>query len=247
VTALLELDHVSFAIHSRPIVRDVSLSLERGEVVAFVGPSGSGKTSLLRLLLGLVAPTHGFVRIDGAVASTPGRVLLPAADRGFGAVFQDLALWPHLSVGENLAFALSVRRVPQHDRERRVVRMLERVGLGDAGDRRPTTLSGGEQQRVALARALVPNPRLVALDEPFANVDLLLRDDLVELVRALVRESGAAAILVTHDPSEAVRMATRVVVLEAGKIVQIGTVDELDAEPGSAFVRAFAARMRAAQ
>jgi iron(III) transport system ATP-binding protein len=174
------------------------------------------------------------IRLDGQVASQPHRIVIPPDERNVGAVFQDLALWPHLTVHGNLAFGLP--RLVRADRDARIAAMLERVDLTAKRRCHPGELSGGERQRVAIARALVLEPRVVALDEPLANLDVVLKRDLLDLFRGLLRERGAAAIYVTHDPWEAEVLADRMAVVDAGRIVQIGTMNELREHPASPFV-----------
>ncbi|WP_394846836.1 ABC transporter ATP-binding protein [Pendulispora brunnea] len=239
MTIVLELEHVSLSLGGRAVLSDVSLSLHEGESLALIGPSGSGKTSLLRVALGLVAPSSGAVIIGGQPASAPGRILLPPDGRTAGAVFQDLALWPHLTVFDNLDFGLAAKRLPKPRRAHAIETMLAQVGLSGLAHRKPHELSGGQQQRVALARALVLEPKWVALDEPFTNLDIVLKDDILELLASLLRARNAAALVVAHDPREAMRLADRIAVLEEGKLVQLGTPAALAMAPASAFILAF--------
>jgi ABC-type nitrate/sulfonate/bicarbonate transport system ATPase subunit len=204
-----------------------------GEVVAILGPSGSGKTSLLRLVLGLVAPSSGAVSLDGGEVSRSGRILVPAEERGL-AVVQDLALWPHLTVAGNLAFGLASRGVPRRDRSVPITAMLERVGLKGSERRYPGELSGGERQRVAIARALVVTPRAVLLDEPLSNVDVELRREILSLFRELFRERSLTVLYVTHDLREAAEVASRFAVLEGGRIIQDGRLADLKRAPATA-------------
>ncbi|WP_394836416.1 ATP-binding cassette domain-containing protein [Pendulispora rubella] len=239
MSALLELEDVSLSLGGRTVLSDVSLSLHEGEALVLAGPSGSGKTSLLRLALGLLAPSLGSIRIGGKQASAPGRILLLPNERGAGAVFQDLALWPHLTVIGNLDFGLAATGLPKAERAHAIDTMLAQVGLAGLGHRRPHELSGGQQQRVALARALVVEPRWIALDEPFTNLDIVLKADILELLASLLLARNTAVLLVAHDPDEAAQFADRMAVLEEGKLVQIGTREMLAESPRSAFVRAF--------
>jgi iron(III) transport system ATP-binding protein len=234
MTIAVELDGVRLRLARSVVLDQLCLAVPQGEIVAVLGPSGSGKTSLLRAVLGLVSIDEGVIRLDGRVASEPHRIVVPPDERNVGAVFQDLALWPHLTVHGNLAFELA--GIPRAERDARIAAMLERVGLTAKQRCHPGELSGGEQQRVAIARALVLGPRVVALDEPLANLDVVLKRDLLDLFGALLRERGAAAIYVTHDPWEAEVLAGRMAVVEAGRLVQIGTLSELRDHPASAFV-----------
>jgi iron(III) transport system ATP-binding protein len=243
VTApVLELADVHLAYGGAPVVRGVSLALAVGETLGLVGPSGSGKTSLLRLALGFAAPTAGTIRIGGRIASEPGRVVMPPEERGLGVVFQDLALWPHLTVERNLTFALASRGM----RDLGIAHSwLERVGLAALADRYPSELSGGERQRVAIARALVTSPAAVLLDEPLASLDIVLKDELGALFGDLLRER--AVLYVTHDAREIAALADRIAVLEAGAIVQQGTPEALRARPATRFVERIATELRDAK
>ncbi len=216
--SLLELDAVRLGYGRRSVLDGVSLVVDRGERVAIEGPSGCGKTTVLRLLAGLALPDSGRVLIDGVVAAENGRLLIEPERRAVGLVFQDLALWPHLSVEGNVALGLKARRVPKPERTQRVHAILERVGLEDLGRRKPAELSGGQQQRVALARALVLEPRALLLDEPLASLDRELSLRLRQEILALHRELGFTLLHVTHDREEAKEIATRVVYMERGKI-----------------------------
>ena len=212
----------------------IDLELRRGETLALLGPSGCGKTTLLRTIAGLERPDSGTIEIGGELVEGPGRSL-PPERRRLGMVFQDVALFPHLSVAENVAYG--IRRAP--DRDDRVAELLELVGLPDAGDRRPHQLSGGMQQRVALARALAPRPDVVLLDEPFANLDLTLRTQLRGELRRILGATGASALLVTHDQAEALTVADRVAVIRQGVIDQVDTPERIYAVPATPFVATF--------
>ena len=238
MSARLALCDVHVRISSDDILAGVSLSLAAGEILALLGPSGSGKTTLVRVALGLVAPDRGSVLLDGERASGDGRILVAPEARGLAVVFQDLALWPHLTVEGNLRFGLRARGVPREESRARIAAILERVGLRALGRRHPGELSGGERQRVAIARALVLEPRAVLMDEPLANLDVTLKRELGDLFRDLLAERGTAALYVTHDPREALGLTRQWAILERGRIVQQGGIAELRARPGSAFVRA---------
>jgi iron(III) transport system ATP-binding protein len=238
VSAAIVLDAVSLALRGQPVLDSVSLAVPPGETLALLGPSGSGKTSLLRIVLGLAVPLSGSVSLDGLMVSRDGRVLVPPEERGLAVVFQDLALWPHLTVAGNLGFGLAARGVPAPERSRRIEAMLRRVGLQGSEKRFPGELSGGQKQRVAIARALVNEPRAVLLDEPLSNVDVDLRRDLLGLFAELFRERKATVVFVTHDLREARAIASRVAILEAGHIVQVGSVEHLKTRPATPFVQA---------
>lgn len=188
----------------------MTMRLEPGERVALLGPSGCGKTTVLRLVAGFVAPDHGLVRIGDEVVAIDGRIVVPPERRGVGMVFQDLALWPHLSVHGNLAFGLRSQGVSKPEIERRIHEMLEMVGLGTFADAKPTRLSGGEQQRVALARALVLRPHVLLMDEPLSSVDERLNRQLRGEIVRLQMELGFTLLYVTHRADEAADVAERV-------------------------------------
>ena len=237
MTLAIELEHVSIAAGSRRILDDVSLTLAHGELLALLGPSGSGKTTLLRVILGFVAPVSGVVRIEGVPVSADGRIVCPPEERGLAMIFQDLALWPHLTVAGNLEFGLASRGVPRADRLERIGTMLSRVGLADRARAHPAELSGGERQRVAIARALVLEPKALLLDEPLSNLDALLKRDLMTLLAQLVKERSTPTLYVTHDIREAAALGRRIAVLESGRITQEGSMETLRTAPASPFVR----------
>lgn len=230
LTALQVLDHGGLLVHGAGIVR-------RGRAHVFFGPSGSGKTTVLRLVLGFAVPEAGTIRLGGETVSAAGRLLVPPEERGLAVVFQDLALWPHLTVRGNLAFGLAARSARSRERESRIAAMLERLGIADKADRYPGGLSGGERQRVAIARALVLEPRALLLDEPLSNLDVTLKRELLVLFRELFRESGSTTLYVTHDLREAASLGDRIAVMESGQIAQVGNLYDLRAAPASAFVR----------
>jgi iron(III) transport system ATP-binding protein len=224
-------------MRGRLIIDRLSLAVEPGEVLTLLGPSGSGKTSVLRVILGFATPETGTVRVSGEVASREGRVLMLPEDRGLAVVFQDLALWPHLSIAGNLAFGLESKGVPRPERDARIRAILERIGLGGKEHTHPGELSGGERQRVAIARALVLEPRAVLLDEPLSNLDVGLKRELLSVFRDLLKERRTTALYVTHDLREALALGDRIAVMEQGRVVQEGTLDSLRARPASSFVR----------
>jgi ABC-type Fe3+/spermidine/putrescine transport system ATPase subunit len=237
-TARIALEDVWFRHRGAPVLAGLSLAVAPGEVLVLLGPSGSGKTTVLRLVLGFLAPERGAVRIDGRLVAADGRIVEPPEARGLAVVFQDLALWPHLTVHGNLAFGLEARRVPRSEREDRIAAALARLGLADKGGQYPGELSGGERQRVAIARALVLEPRGVLLDEPLTNLDAILRRDLLALLADVLRAGGTTAVYVTHDVREAAALGDRIAVLRDGRLDGTGTLAELRARPPSAFVRA---------
>ncbi|MCC7276093.1 MAG: ABC transporter ATP-binding protein [Alphaproteobacteria bacterium] len=232
----LLLDGIGHAYDGVVAVHDLTLAVGAGEVVCLLGPSGCGKTTALRVAAGLERLQRGRVAIAGRVVAGDG-VDLPPEDRGVGLVFQDYALFPHLSVRDNVAFGL--RGMAAADRRRRARAVLERVGLAELIDAWPHTLSGGQQQRVALARALAPEPGVMLLDEPFSGLDTRLRDQVRDETLHVLKESGAATLLVTHDPEEAMFMADRIAVMRAGRLEQVGVPADLYCSPVSAFVCSF--------
>ena len=215
-------------------VTRLNLSVARGEFLTLLGPSGSGKTTTLNMLAGFERPTHGAITLDGQSVDR-----LPPYERNIGMVFQNYALFPHMTVEENVAFPLSVRKVAKADVAARVGRALDMVRLRQFGDRRPAQLSGGQQQRVALARALVFEPSLVLMDEPLGALDKKLREHMQIEIKQLHLMLGVTIVYVTHDQSEALTMSDRVAVFNDGAVVQVGTPDALYNEPASAFVASF--------
>jgi len=214
----IELDSVSLAFEGRSILRDMELRVEPGERVALLGASGSGKTSVLRLVAGFLAPGHGRVRVGGETVAEGGRIVVPPEERGVGMVFQDLALWPHLTVQGNLAFGLRAQGIRREERAQRIAAMLEMVGLSTFTRSRPSELSGGEQQRVALARALVLRPGVLLMDEPLSSLDEVLNLQLRRKIVRLHEELGFTLVYVTHRRDEAAEIATRIARIEQGTL-----------------------------
>lgn len=234
--AYLEMTKLSktFAHADVPAVDGLSLQAERGDFVAIIGPSGCGKSTTLRLVAGLETPDAGTVRVDGRDVTA-----LPPSERDVAMVFQDFALYPHLSVYENIAFPLKARRTPRREVAERVRETAGLLGIEELLGRKPSQLSGGQKQRVALGRALVRKPALFLMDEPLSNLDAHLRAQMrVELAR-LHRETGATILHVTHDRTEARALATKAVVMDHGRVQQVGTPDDLRRHPQNAFVAGF--------
>ena len=234
--ALLEVRSVSKSFGPTRALDGVDLTVARGSTLAVVGPSGCGKSTLLRCVVGLTGVDAGTIRLEGREVAGPGG-FVPAERRGVGIVFQDLALFPHLTVADNVAFGLRSRR--ERDPGGRVSEMLALVGLERHAARYPHQLSGGEQQRVAIARTLAPRPELVLLDEPFSHLDAGLAVQVREEALTTLREAGVTVVLVTHDQEEALAVGDEVAVLHDGRLVQVGTPDQVFHRPATTFVATF--------
>ncbi len=240
--ALLELHQLEKAYDDShvPAVRALTLHIARGEFVTLLGPSGCGKTTTLRMIAGFVKPTGGLIRLDGQVlANAANGACVPPEARGMGMVFQSYAVWPHMTVAANVAYPLKLRRTPRAEIDRRVDAMLELVGLGGFAKRFPSQLSGGQQQRVALARALIAEPRVLLLDEPLSNLDAQLREAMRGELIDLHRRTGVTIVYVTHDQAEALAMSDRVVIMQQGAALQIGTPAEVYHRPTQRFIAEF--------
>jgi len=218
------------------VVKDLNLSISKGEFLTMLGPSGSGKTTCLMMLAGFETATHGTIRLDGRQINN-----IPPHRRGIGMVFQNYALFPHMTIAENLSFPLEVRKVPKAEIEKKVQRALEMVqmGTGEFAGRRPAQLSGGQQQRVALARALVFEPELVLMDEPLGALDKQLREHMQYEIKHLHERLGVTVVYVTHDQSEALTMSDRIAVFNDGVIQQLARPEDLYERPDNAFVAQF--------
>ena len=237
-TPALILQDIGKAYGSQWAVRDLNISVEPGEFVTLLGPSGCGKTTTLSLIAGFIEPDAGTVLLRGKPL-----VGLPPFKRGIGVVFQDYALFPHMSVADNVGYGLRARKVPKAEIDTRVTEMLELVRLAGLGDRSPQALSGGQRQRVALARALVIRPDFLLLDEPLSNLDLKLREEMrLEVVR-LQRQLSVPTIFVTHDQSEALAMSDRIAVMNEGRVEQIGPPKDIYEAPINRFVARFIGSM----
>ncbi len=243
-TSVLQLASVTkrFRRTAAPALSALSLSLTRGEILSCLGPSGCGKTTLLRAIAGFERLDAGSIAIAGEIVSGAG-CWQPPERRNVGMVFQDYALFPHLSVAKNIGFGLQSPQQPPGERtSQRVGQVLDLVGLGGLGDRYPHQLSGGQQQRVALARALAPRPSLILLDEPLSNLDVQVRLHLRQELRNILKAAATAAILVTHDQEEALSIADRVAILRAGCLEQWATPETVYLEPATRFVAEFVAQ-----
>ena len=232
--SFLVLERLSKRFGTHLAVDALSLGVEKGEFVSLLGPSGCGKTTTLQMIAGFVEPSGGAIRLEGRdlLAVKPSR-------RGLGIVFQSYALFPHMTVAENVAFGLEMQGIAAAERARRVAETLELVGLAALADRFPRQLSGGQQQRVALARALVIRPQILLLDEPLSNLDAKLREEMQIELRQIQRSVGTTTILVTHDQAEAMALSDRLVVMNHGRVEQIGPPHEAYERPATAFVAGF--------
>ena len=233
--AFVEFQHVQKSYDGETlVVKDLNLALPRGEFLTMLGPSGSGKTTCLMMLAGFETATHGEIMLGGEPINN-----IPPHKRGIGMVFQIYALFPHMTIAENLSFPLEVRNIGKSDREAKVKRALDMVEMGSFGGRRPAQLSGGQQQRVALARALVFEPELVLMDEPLGALDKQLREKMQFEITHLAHELGITTVYVTHDQTEALTMSDRVAVFDDGRIQQLAPPDQLYEEPENSFVAQF--------
>jgi ABC-type Fe3+/spermidine/putrescine transport system ATPase subunit len=231
---LLELKHISKSYEDRPLLRDISFTVKAGETVCLLGASGSGKSTLLRIIAGLEI-------VDGGTVLFNGRDLaqVPPHARGFGMVFQDYSLFPHLNVFDNVAFGLRMKGTGRREIKERVANLLVQVNLNGFENRKVSELSGGEQQRVALARALAPEPRLMMFDEPLGALDRTLKENLQDQLREVLRRAKIPAIYVTHDQEEAFSIGDRILLLHQGQIIRQGTPEEIWSRPGSAWAARF--------
>ena len=231
---MLQVDDVRVSFDGTVVLEGTTLAVDRGETLALLGPSGSGKTTLLRVVAGLEAAGHGTVRLDGAdLAGVPPHL------RRIGLMFQEHVLFPHLDVSRNVGFGLRMARSSRREISARVEELLELVGLPGTGRRAVQTMSGGEQQRVALARALAPEPRALLLDEPLGSLDGPLRERLLDDLRDLFARLGLTVLYVTHDVGEAFALGDRIAIMNAGRVVQTGTPDELWSKPANEWVARF--------
>lgn len=237
-TAALAIEGLYKSFGDKIALDGIDLHLPQGKVLALLGPSGCGKTTLLRCIAGLTGIDKGYIALDGHRVAEASRCLSPD-ERRLGMVFQDYALWPHMSVAQNVAFPLEMLGVKGRIRQEQVAWALSLVGLEEYAERQPGALSGGQQQRVALARAIVAKPRLLLMDEPLSNLDKGLRDALALEIRALIEELGLTAVFVTHDQQEAFALADDVAVLQNGRLQQVASPETLYHAPASADVAAF--------
>ncbi len=224
------------------VLRDFTQEFREGEFITLLGPSGCGKTTMLRMIAGFEKPTQGEIAIGEQVVSSK-KVFIPPEKRDIGMVFQSYAVWPHMTVFDNVAYPLRIKKLPKGEVEHRVEALLQVVHLGRYAQRMPGQLSGGQQQRVALARALVMNPRLLLLDEPLSNLDAKLREGMRYEIKEIQWELGITVVYVTHDQTEAMAMSDRIVVINRGVIQQVGTPQEIYRTPANQFVADFVGRV----
>src|SRR5262245_5477374 len=234
----IEVRDLDKSFGSFPALKDINLDIAEKEFVTFLGPSGCGKTTMLRTLAGFLAPDRGTIHVDGRLLSSPAGIVPPQLRR-MGMVFQNYAVWPHMTVLENVAFGLRIAKVDRRQAQDRVARVLEAVGLTGLEQRHPAQLSGGQQQRVALARSLVVEPAILLLDEPLSNLDAKLRERMRAELKNLQRRMGLTFIYVTHDQAEAMALSDRIVVFDRGEVQQIGEPQEIYEHPANLFVADF--------
>lgn len=230
----IEMKHVNKTFDGFHASRDVSFGVEKGQLAALLGPSGSGKTTILRMIAGLDVPDSGEILINGSKVNH-----VPGSKRGIGMVFQNYALFRYMTVADNIAFGLKVQKRRKNEIKERVEELLELISMQDLGKRYPYQLSGGQRQRVAFARALAPNPQVLLLDEPFAAIDAKIRRELRGWLKEMIEKVSITSIFVTHDQEEAMEVADMVIVMNEGKIEQIGSPEEICRNPGTEFVKEF--------
>ncbi|WP_417503838.1 ABC transporter ATP-binding protein [Marinomonas gallaica] len=236
--ARLSLNHVSKSFGEKTVIDDLSLDIEPGQFVALLGPSGCGKSTILRMLAGFESITFGNIQ-HGEVCLSSETTHVPAEARNFGMVFQSYALWPHMTVLENIGYPLKIQKVSRNERQQRIQNVLDIVQLDDFKDRFPSQLSGGQRQRVALARSLITEPDIILFDEPLANLDRHLRDSMEMTFRDFHRRTGATMVYVTHDQAEAMALADKIAVLKEGQLMQWSTPEDLYLRPESEWVANF--------
>jgi len=231
---MIEFTHINKTFGNYKASDDINFHIEKGKLVGLLGPSGSGKTTILRMLAGLITQDSGDIYIDGVCVNG-----LRPSERGIGFVFQNYALFPYMTVYDNIAYGLKVQKKSKEEIEKRVTELLSLVGLPDVGDRYPSQLSGGQKQRIAFARALAPNPQVLLLDEPFAAIDAKVRQELRSWLREMITKIGITSIFVTHDQDEAIEVADEIIITNLGRVEQVGTPIEIYRNPRTPFVAQF--------
>lgn len=235
----LEVKQLTKSFQGNKIVKGISLTVERGQLLALLGPSGCGKTTTLRMIAGLEIPDNGEIWIEGTIANRGNKILIPQKQRHIGMVFQDLALWPHMKVYENIEFGLSANKIPRVERKKKIEEVLNKVNMQNYSREYPGRLSGGQQQLIAIARAIVTEPKLLLMDEPLSNIDIRLREDIRQEIRRIQHETQITTVYVTHDQEDAFLLASKVAVMNEGIIEQTGTPEEIYNSPISPFVARF--------
>ena len=224
---IVKIENVTKAYNKAPVIREISLCIEKGERIVILGPSGCGKTTLLRMIAGFIHPDKGMLAIHGKTVADNGKCLISPESRQVGMVFQDLALWPHMTSYKNIEFGLKAKKIPKVEIRERIDTLLEKVQMAQFRNAYPGELSGGQQQRIALARALVTRPKILLLDEPLSSLDTDLRQILMKEILRLQEELAITMIYVTHDREEAFALATRIVVMKEGEIRKTGSVSQI--------------------
>lgn len=235
----LEVKQLTKGFQGNEIVKGISLAVERGQLLALLGPSGCGKTTTLRMIAGLEIPDNGEIWIEGTVANRGNKILIPQKQRHIGMVFQDLALWPHMKVYENIEFGLSANKIPRAERKKKIKEVLNKVNMQKYSREYPGRLSGGQQQLIAIARAIVTEPKLLLMDEPLSNIDIRLREEIRQEIRRIQQETQITTVYVTHDQEDAFLLASKVAVMNEGIIEQTGTPEEIYNSPISPFIAHF--------
>jgi ABC-type sugar transport system ATPase subunit len=235
----LEVKRLTKNYNKKEVVRYISLGVERGQLLALLGPSGCGKTTTLRMIAGLETPDDGEIWIEGTLASHGRKMVISQKQRHIGMVFQDLALWPHMTVYENIEFGLKANGITRTDRRKKIDAVLHKVNMQNYAGEYPAKLSGGQQQLIAIARAIVTEPRLLLMDEPLSNIDVKLREDIRQEIKRIQQETQITTVYVTHDQEDAFLLADEIAVMNNGMLEQIGIPEEIYSSPTSLFVASF--------
>lgn len=235
----LEVKNLRKSFNKKEVVKGISFDIEKGQLLALLGPSGCGKTTTIRMIAGLEMPDDGEILIEGTLASQSRKVNISQKQRHIGMVFQDLALWPHMTVYENIEFGLKVNGLAKAERQKRIDAVLNKVKMQKYAEKYPAGLSGGQQQLIAIARAIVTEPKLLLMDEPLSNIDIKLREDIRQEIRRIQQETQITTIYITHDQEDAFLLANKVAVMNAGMLEQTGSPEEIYSSPASLFVADF--------